>query len=71
MLGLIVVAGFGLSAPNALAHAYLQSSSPAANSTVVPPSVIADPLEARFSGFQIADTKIGRSMRHPMLMARN
>jgi methionine-rich copper-binding protein CopC len=52
-------AGLALSAPSAFAHAHLLTSSPAANATIAAPSVITltfnDPLEPRFSGFEITD----------------
>lgn len=61
VLGLAAGAGLVLSAPAAFAHAHLIASSPAANATVAAPSVITltfnDPLEPRFSGFEITDAQ--------------
>ena len=61
VLGLATIAALSLSATSAFAHAHLISSSPAANSTVPTPAVITltfnDPLEPRFSGFEITDAQ--------------
>jgi len=59
IMGFAVFAALSLAATSAFAHAHLQSSSPAANATVTSPATIAltfsDPLESRFSGFEITD----------------
>lgn len=59
VLGLVTLAALLLSATNAFAHARLESSTPAANATVQAPTTItlhfSDPLEPRFSGFEISD----------------
>lgn len=58
-LGLVTLAALSLSATNAFAHAHLESSTPAANASVQAPQTItlhfSDPLEPRFSGFEITD----------------
>ena len=59
MLGLATLAALSLSTTNASAHAHLESSTPAANATVQAAATItlrfSDPLEPRFSGFEITD----------------
>lgn len=59
VLGLAAFAALSLSATSAFAHAHLLTSSPAANAVVAAPATITltfnDPLEPRFSGFEITD----------------
>ena len=61
VLGAGVAAGVVFSATSALAHAHLISSNPAANATVASPATVTltfnDPLEPRFSGFEITDAQ--------------
>ena len=64
-VGLAVTAALSLSATSAFAHAHLEASNPAANATVASPTSITlqftEPLEARFSGFEITDAQ-GRAV---------
>jgi len=61
VLGLAAATSLVALAPNAFAHAHLIASSPAANATVASPPAITltfnDPLEPRFSGFEITDAQ--------------
>jgi methionine-rich copper-binding protein CopC len=61
VLGSAVAASLMALAPAAFAHAHLVSSDPAANAVVASPSVVTlrfnDPLEPRFSGFEITDAQ--------------
>ena len=60
-LRIAVTAALSLSATSAFAHAHLETSIPAANATVASPASVTlhftEPLEARFSGFEIADVQ--------------
>lgn len=63
-LGLVSTLPLTAPATNAFAHAHLASSTPAANTAIAAPAAPAavtlrftEPLEARFSGFEIKDTK--------------
>jgi copper resistance protein C len=55
----VTLAALAFAAPSALAHAHLGSASPAANAVVASPQSITltftEPLEPRFSGFEILD----------------
>jgi methionine-rich copper-binding protein CopC len=61
VIGLATAASLVALAPSAFAHAHLISSNPAANAVVASPSVVTltfnDPLEPRFSGFEITDAQ--------------
>ena len=61
IIGFAAFAALSLAATSASAHAHLISSSPAANAIVAPPATITltfnDPLEPRFSGFEITDAQ--------------
>lgn len=61
ILGLTAGVAVLFSAPSAFAHAHLISSSPVANASVTSPTAITltfnDPLEPRFSGFEITDAQ--------------
>lgn len=59
IIGLMTAAILAFSAPVALAHAHLETSTPAENSTVASPSrvtlVFTEALEGRFSAFEITN----------------
>jgi copper resistance protein C len=61
VLGAVAAALLPLSAPSALAHTHLASSSPAADAVVAAPERVtltfSHALEPRFSGFEILDAR--------------
>lgn len=66
LFGIVTAITLALSATNASAHAHLETSTPTANAAVASPATITlrftEPLEARFSGFEVADAR-GRAVR--------
>ena len=67
-IGIALTAALALPATSAFAHAHLETSTPAANATVASPASITlhftEPLEARFSGFDITDAR-GHAVNAP------
>lgn len=67
-IGIAATAALSLSATSAFAHAHLETSMPAANATVASPASVmlhfTEPLEARFSGFDITDAR-GHAVNAP------
>jgi hypothetical protein len=61
VIGIVTTAALSLSATSAFAHAHLETSMPEANATVASPASVmlhfTEPLEARFSGFEITDAQ--------------
>jgi methionine-rich copper-binding protein CopC len=67
-IGIAVTAALSLSATSAFAHAHLAASTPAADAAVASPASVTlhftEPLEARFSGFDITDAR-GHAVNAP------
>lgn len=67
-IGIAVAAALSFSTTSAFAHAHLETSMPAANATVTSPASVmlhfTEPLEARFSGFDITDAR-GHAVNAP------